>query len=99
MAEYLIAFNEEWVPDHPGEQLQAKAEAVAVLMAEMRTAGVFVFTDGPLVESQERLGGFTVVEVADEAAARLWAGELAVACGRPQEVRLFQPRSPAPQTP
>jgi nitrogen fixation protein len=30
------------------------------------------------------------VEVADEEAARLWAGKIAVACGWPQEVRRFQ---------
>jgi hypothetical protein len=42
--------------------------------------------------SKEYLGGFAVVDVADEEAARLWAGKIAVACGWPQEVRRF--RSP-----
>jgi hypothetical protein len=32
-----------------------------------------------------------IVDVADEEAARLWAGKIAVACGWPQEVRRFQP--------
>jgi hypothetical protein len=49
MAEYLIAFNDEW-----------------------------------------HLGGFAVIDVADEEAARLWAGKIAVACGWPQEVRRFR---------
>jgi hypothetical protein len=111
MTEYLIAFNDEWVPDHTAEQLREKSKAVSALVAEMKAAGVFIFTgglddtvpfsvdassgtplfsDGPFVESKEHLGGFAVVDVADEEAARLWAGKIAVACGWPQEVRRFQ---------
>jgi hypothetical protein len=112
MAEYLIAFNDQWVPDHTDEELRAKSVAVRALVAEMKAAGVFVFTgglevdgpvfsvdassgtplftDGPFVESKEFLGGFAVVDVADEQQARLWAGKIAVACGWPQEVRKFQ---------
>jgi hypothetical protein len=112
MTEYLIAFNDEWVPDHTDEELREKADAVKALRAEMKDAGVLiytngldetapvfnvdvsggtpVFTDGPFVESKEHLGGIAVVDVADEAAARLWAGKVAVACGWPQEVRRFQ---------
>ena len=55
------------------------------------TDGTPVFTDGPYVDSKEHLGGFAIIEVADEKAARLWAGKIAVACGWPQEVRRFQP--------
>ncbi len=55
------------------------------------SSGAPVFTDGPLVENTEHLGGFAVVDVADENEARRWAGEIAVACGWPQEVRRFQP--------
>jgi hypothetical protein len=49
-----------------------------------------ILTDGPFVESKEHLGGFAVVNAADEDAARLWAGKIALACGWPQEVRPFQ---------
>ena len=112
MAEYLIAFNDEWVPDHTVEEMREKSRAVRALVAEMKAAGVFVFlgglddtapvfsvdaaggtplyTDGPFLESKEHLGGFAIVDVADEQAARLWAGKVAVACGWPQEVRRFQ---------
>jgi hypothetical protein len=112
MTEYLILFKGEWVPDHTVEELQGKSTAVRALVAEMKAAGVFIFTgglddaapvfsvdassgtpmftDGPFVESKEHLGGFAVVDVADEAAARLWAGKIAVACGWPQEVHRFQ---------
>ena len=46
MTEYLIAFNEEWVPDHTDEELREKARALRPLIAEMKAAGVLVFTGG-----------------------------------------------------
>jgi hypothetical protein len=45
------------------------------------------FTAGPYVKNTQFLGGFAVVDVADEQAARTWAGKLAEGCGWPQEVR------------
>ena len=112
MTEYLIAFNDDWVPDHTDEELREKSKALRPLVAEMKAAGVLIFTgglddaapvfsvdaasgtplftDGPYVETKEHLGGFAVVDVADEETARLWAGKIAVACGWPQEVRRFQ---------
>ena len=43
--------------------------------------------------AQEALfGGFAVVDVADDAAARYWAGRIAVAVGWPQEVHRFPHR-------
>ena len=95
MTEYLIVFNDEWVPDHTDAELREKSTAVRALIAEMKAAGVLIFTgglddaapafsvdassgtpwftDGPYVETKEHLGGFAVVDVADEEAARLWA--------------------------
>ena len=112
MALYLIAFNDEWVPDHTEEELREKAQTVRGLVAEMKAAGVLIFTggldnsapvfsvdvsngtplvtDGPFTETKEVLGGFAVVDVADEEAARQWAAKIAVACGWPQEVRRFR---------
>ena len=55
-------------------------------------SGTLMFTDGPYVETKEWLGGLTVVDVADEETARMWAGKIAEACGWPQEVRRFKPR-------
>ena len=119
MTEYLIAFNDEWVPDHTDEELREKSKALKPLVAEMKAAGVLIFTgglddaapvfsvdassgtplftDGPFVESKEHLGGFALVDVADEEAARLWAGKIAVACGWPQEVRRFRVRRQLPE--
>jgi hypothetical protein len=112
MTEYLIAFNHEWVPDLTDEDLREAARRVKALRAEMKAAGVLVFTgglddgapvvsvdassgtplftDGPYVESKEHLGGLAVVDVADEEAARMWAGKIAAACGWPQEVHRFR---------
>jgi len=112
MALYLIAFNDEWVPDLTLEDLDERGRSGRALIKEMTDAGVFifsdggldastvvcsvdassgspVFTDGPFSETKEHLGGFTVVDVADDAAARYWAGRVAVAVGWPQEVHRF----------
>lgn len=51
------------------------------------TSGEVVFSDGPFVETKEYLGGFTVIRVATDEEARMWAGKVAQACGWPQEVR------------
>jgi len=56
------------------------------------TSGELLITDGPFTETKEFLGGFTVIDVADDEAAKMWAGKIAEACGWPQEVRRFKPR-------
>ncbi len=112
MPQYLIAFNDEWVPDQTVEELRAKSAGSQAILEEMKTAGVFVFadggidastaicsvecqdgqpvfSDGPYVETKEHLGGFTVVDVPDDEAARYWAGRIAVSLDWPQEVHRF----------
>src|ERR1700761_1855585 len=102
MALYLIAFNDEWVPDLSLEQIRERATSARALIEEMTDAGVFIFsdggldastavcsvdpssgspifTDGPFTETKEYLGGFVVVDVADDATARYWAGRVATA--------------------
>jgi hypothetical protein len=56
------------------------------------TSDTVMITDGPYVESKEFLGGFAVVDVADDEAAKMWAGKIAEACGWPHEVRRFKPQ-------
>ena len=120
MTEYLIAFNDEWVPDHTDEELREKSRGAQAadgrdegcrgpdlhrwpgrppVFSVDASSGTPLFTDGPYVETKEHLGGFAVVDVADEEAARLWAGRIAVACGWPQEVRRFQVPMPLPERP
>jgi hypothetical protein len=120
MTEYLIAFNDEWVPDYTDDEFRQIQAAVKELREEMRAAGVLVFTgglddaapvfsvdastgtplftDGPFMESKEHLGGIAVVDVADEAAARHWAGRVATACAWPQEVHRFRSAPAADRT-
>jgi hypothetical protein len=112
MTEYLVSFNQEWVPELTDEDLREASERVTALRSEMDAAGVLIFTggldddapvfsvdaangtpivtDGPFAETKEQVGGFAVIDVPDEEAARLWAGKIAVACGWPQEVRRFR---------
>jgi len=112
MTEYLITFNDEWVPEHTAGEIGEKGKAARVVIDEMRAEDVLifsngaldrstavcsaesvdgkpVFTDGPYVETKEHLGGFAVVDVADDEAARYWAGRLATALDWPQEVHRF----------
>ncbi len=56
------------------------------------TSGTVVVTDGPYVETKEMLGGFAVVDVPEDEAAKGWGSKLAEACGWPQEVRRFKPQ-------
>ncbi len=56
------------------------------------SSGTALITDGPYVETKEFLGGFALVDVDDDDAAKVWAGKLARACGWPQEVRRFKPQ-------
>ena len=56
------------------------------------TSGTVLITDGPYVETKEFLGGFALVDVADDEAAKMWAGKVAEACGWPHEVRRFKPQ-------
>ncbi len=58
------------------------------------SSGVPMITDGPFVETKEFLGGFCVVDVADDEAAKMWASKVAEGCGWPQEVRRFKPWRP-----
>jgi len=46
MPKYLIAFNDEWVPEHTADELQRKSEASRAVLEEMTAAGVFLFAEG-----------------------------------------------------
>jgi hypothetical protein len=54
------------------------------------TSGEVLITDGPYAETKEFLGGFTVVDVPDDEAAKFWGAKIAEACGWPQEIRPFR---------
>jgi hypothetical protein len=67
-------------------------DASTAICSVVPDGGEAVFTDGPFVETKEHLGGFAVVDVADDEAARHWAGRIALAVGWPQEVHRFPRR-------
>lgn len=46
MPQYLIAFNDEWVPEHTPAELAAKSVAGMAVVDEMKNAGVFLFSNG-----------------------------------------------------
>ena len=46
MAQYLIAFNDEWVAEHTPEELRAKSVAGFAVISDMQDVGVFVFANG-----------------------------------------------------
>jgi hypothetical protein len=62
--------------------------STAVFSAEPGENGP-IFTDGPFVETKEHLGGFAVIDVPDDEAARYWAGRLVSVLDWPQEVHRF----------
>jgi hypothetical protein len=53
------------------------------------SGGEVLTTDGPFVESKERLGGFYILEAEDLDAALAWASRVTAAVGAPIEVRPF----------
>jgi len=48
MPQYLIVFNDEWVPDLTMDDVRERGTAGRAVIEEMKTAGVFVFSDGGL---------------------------------------------------
>ena len=51
MTEYLITFNDEWVPDHTEAEMRDKAVAARVVIEEMLAEDVLIFTNGGLDRS------------------------------------------------
>jgi hypothetical protein len=54
-----------------------------------------LMTDGPYLEAKEHVGGFWILDVADEAEALAWGRKAVVACRAPVEVRPFFEMPPA----
>lgn len=67
------------------------AERAKVVRPERRRVK---WTDGPYVETKEHLGGFYVVEAADQETALDWAAKVSVAIDSPIEVRPFADEPP-----
>ncbi|MFI5713968.1 YciI family protein [Kribbella sp. NPDC051620] len=48
MTDYLISFNDEWVPEHTPEQIREKSASVEPVIEEMKANGIFVYGNGAL---------------------------------------------------
>ena len=57
--------------------------------------GGVLMTDGTYLEAKEHVGGFWILDVADEAEALAWGRKAVVACRAPVEVRPFFEMPPA----
>src|SRR5262245_12971955 len=66
--------------------LQPPARAKSFRRQSKHTEGI---TDGPYLETKEQIGGFWVLDVADEGDALEWGRKAAAACRTPVEVRAF----------
>lgn len=62
-------------------------EDVDAALTADATSGATIVTSGLYAPTEQYLGGFTVIDVADDADAEMWGGKLAVACGWPQQIR------------
>jgi hypothetical protein len=109
--EYVIYFNQQWVPDYPEGDWPEIGKSAKDVCSDIQSAGELVYAhgleeevafahadyvdgesvvhDGPYAETKEWIGGFTIVDVADEERARYWTQRIAVGCRWPQEVRQF----------
>jgi hypothetical protein len=64
-------------------------EAPATATVLRRAGEEVLSTDGPYAEGKEYLGGFSIVDVPDRAAALEWGRKLTQVTGLPIEVRPF----------
>ena len=83
------AFNEELVKAGvmlDGDGLHPSREGYRVTISPGTEPSV---TDGPFAETKEVLGGFYIVEAADDDAALDWAAKVSLAIQTPIEVRPF----------
>jgi hypothetical protein len=73
-----------------GLQSETKAKSIRA-----QSSGEVLITDGPYLEAKEHVGGFWILDVADENEALAWGRKAVVACRAPVEVRRFSemPRS------
>ena len=84
----LDAFNDRLVAEGHWVFAGGLAAPGTATMIDNR-GGEALFTDGPLVESKEYLGGLWIIEAADLDVALKLAAEGSKACNRKVEVRPF----------
>jgi hypothetical protein len=73
-----------------GLQSETKAKSLRA-----QPNGDVLVTDGPYLEAKEHIGGFWILDVADEDEALTWGRRAVIACRTPAEVRAFFEMPPA----
>lgn len=63
--------------------------AVSAKSLRAQADGEVIVTEGPHLQGNEHVGGFWVLDVANEADALEWGRKAAIACRAPVEVRPF----------
>ena len=80
------AFNERLQAAGHFVYANGLASATTATVVDGRGAAP-VFTDGPYLETREHVGGFWMLECADQDEAAAWGRKAVVACRAPVEVR------------
>ena len=89
----ISALNKEMIA--AGVRIFAGGLSSPTLATSLRAQpdGKVLVTDGPYLETKEHVGGFWILQAADEDEALAWGRKAVVACRAPVEVRgiFFQP--------
>lgn len=95
MMEDIHALNREMIAAGARKFAAGLAPASSTKALRVQPDGKVVATDGPYTETKEHIGGFWILETADEDEAVEWGRKGAVACRTSAEVRqiFFQPDS------
>jgi hypothetical protein len=89
MSRDIDALNEEMVAAGARVFVGGLWPAKTAKSLRAQPDGSAIVADGPYLETKEHVGGFWVLECADQDEALEWGRKAAVACRAPVEVRRF----------
>jgi hypothetical protein len=82
MPEYLIFFNQQWVPDYPVEEFTEIGVTSKAVIAELQEAGAIVFAGGleetEALASADYSNGESIVTDGPYAETKEWIGGLTI---------------------
>jgi len=89
MSRDIDALNEEMINAGVRTFVGGLTPACNAKSIQLRAGGALHVTDGPYLKTVEHVGGFWVLEAANEDEALAWGRKAAIACRTPVEVRRF----------
>jgi hypothetical protein len=89
----IDALNEEMIAAGVRTFVGGLSPASEATSLRRKPDGKVLITDGPYLETKEHIGGFWVLEAANQEEALAWGRKAAVACRAPVEVRAFLQRT------